>query len=105
MSSHLRRAALVGALILTVGVVGLFLADTVEAQNRRVDADAQRINDATAAFVEIVSMPDQGIPRAVLEKAEGVIIFPRAIDLPRRRGQGPNTLRTARQLDIRNRGI
>ena len=106
MTSEIRRtAALIGALILAVGVVGSLSSDTVEAQDRRRDADTQRISDATAAFVEIASMQDKGIPRAVIEKAEGIVIFPRALDLPRRRGQGPNTLRTARLLDIRNRGI
>jgi SH3 domain-containing YSC84-like protein 1 len=105
MSSHFRRAALEGALILTVGVLGLFLTDTVEAQDSRVDADAIRISDATTVLAEIAAMPAKGIPRSVLEKAEGIVIFPRAVNIPRRRGQGPNTLRTARMLDIRNRGI
>lgn len=105
MSSHLRRATLVGALILTVAIIGLYLADTVEAQNRRVDADTKRISDATSALVQIASMHDKGIPGTVLEKAEGIIVFPRGVVLPRRRGQGPNTLKSARLLDIRSRGI
>jgi lipid-binding SYLF domain-containing protein len=95
----------IGAVMLALGVVGALASDTVEAQDRRRDADVQRISDATAAFVEIVSMQEMGIPRAVLERAEGVVVFPRPLDLPRRRGQGPSTLRTARMLDIRNRGI
>ena len=105
MSSHIRRAALVCAVILTVGVIGLYRADTVEAQNRRIDADTKRISDATSALMQVASMPDKGIPGTVLEKAEGIIVFPRGVNIPRRRGQGPNTLRTARQLDIRSRGI
>ena len=106
MTREIRRtAALIGAVMLALGVIGSLASDTVEAQDRRRDADVQRISDATAAFGEIVSMQDKGIPRAVLEKAEGIVVFPRAADIPRRRGQGPNTLRTARLLDIRNRGI
>jgi lipid-binding SYLF domain-containing protein len=106
MTSQIRkRAALLGALVPAVGVISMLSADTVEAQNRRRDADTQRISDATAAFVEIASMQENGIPRAVLEKAEGIIIFPRQARIPRRRGQGPNTLRTARLLDISHRGI
>ena len=106
MASEIRRMmALVGALLLLVAVVGSLASDTVEAQDRRRDADSIRITDATAVLTEVAAMPDKGIPRAVLEKAEGIIIFPRALDITRRRGQGPNTLRSARMLDIRNRGI
>jgi SH3 domain-containing YSC84-like protein 1 len=106
MDSVIRgRTSLLSALIIATGVFGLVPADTVEAQNRRRDADAGRITDATNVLVQIASMEDKGIPRAVLQKAAGIIIFPRALDLPRRRGQGPNTLKTARLLDIRSRGI
>ena len=106
MSSVIRKeTSLISALVMATGIIGLVLADTVEAQDRRRDADVERINDATNVLGQIASMQDQGIPRAVLEKAEGIIIFPRPLDIPRRRGQGPNTLRTARQLDIRSRGI
>jgi lipid-binding SYLF domain-containing protein len=105
MTSQIRTgAALFGAATFVVGVIAI-LADTVEAQNRRVDADVNRIADATAAFVQMASMPDKGIPRAVLERAEGVVLFPSQARIPRRRGQGPNTLRTARVLDISHRGI
>jgi lipid-binding SYLF domain-containing protein len=101
MTSEIRRTmAVVVALILVGGVL-----DTVEAQDRRRDADVERINDAITVLGELATMPAKGIPRAVLEKAEGIVVFPRPLDLPRRRGQGPNTLRTARMLDVRNRGI
>jgi SH3 domain-containing YSC84-like protein 1 len=92
--------AVVVALIFVGGVL-----DTVEAQDRRRDADVERISEAIAVLGDVAVMPDKGIPRAVLEKAEGIAIFPRPLDLPRRRGQGPNTLRTARMLDVRTRGI
>ena len=93
------------AVVIASGIIGSALVNTVEAQDRRRDADVGRINDAIKALAQVASMEDKGIPRAVLQKAEGIIIFPRPLDLPRRRGQGPNTLRTARRLDIRSRGI
>jgi lipid-binding SYLF domain-containing protein len=99
------RVGVLGAVVVATGVIGSVLVDTAEAQNRRRDADVERINDATKALVQVASMEEKGIPRAVLAKAEGIIIFPRPLDFPRRRGQGPNTLRTARLLDIRSRGI
>jgi lipid-binding SYLF domain-containing protein len=60
---------------------------------------------ATSAFVDITSMGEKGIPRAILEKAEGILFFPAQERIPRRRGQGPNTLKTARLLDIDARGL
>jgi lipid-binding SYLF domain-containing protein len=101
MTSEIRRTlAVVVALIFFGGVL-----DTVEAQDRRRDADVERINDAITVLGELATMPEKGIPRSVLDKAEGIVVFPRPLDLPRRRGQGPNTLRTARMLDVRSRGI
>jgi lipid-binding SYLF domain-containing protein len=106
MTSAIRKKkGLLSALVVAAGVIGSVLVDTVEAQDRRRDADVERINDSTKALAQVASLQDNGIPRAVLERAEGIIIFPRPLDIPRRRGQGPNTLRTARRLDIRSRGI
>lgn len=100
-----KKSGFLGAFVIAIGVIGSALSDTAEAQDRRRDADVERINDATKALTSVASMENKGIPRAVLEKAEGVIVFPRPLDIPRRRGQGPNTLRTARMQDIRSRGI
>lgn len=94
-------------LIMTVGVMTTLCRETLLAQleDRRKDADAVRINDATAALTDIMSMEDTGIPRAILEKAQGVAIFPRMPRMASRRGQGPNTRRTQRMLGITGRGI
>jgi lipid-binding SYLF domain-containing protein len=37
---------------------------------------AKRIRDATAAFHEIMNAPDKAIPREILEKAQGIAVFP-----------------------------
>jgi lipid-binding SYLF domain-containing protein len=81
-------------------------ADTVRAQeDSEKKALVQRISDSATAVSEIMSAGDKAIPRAVLEKAEAIAVFPR-MPRPRiRRGQGPNTLRAVRTLGIRGRGI
>jgi lipid-binding SYLF domain-containing protein len=99
-------ALLVGALMIAVGILGGPPADTVRAQeHRRKDAEAQRIRDAAAVFSQIMSVEETAIPRAILERAEAVAIFPRLARVPSRRGQGPNTFRTARLLRASGRGI
>jgi lipid-binding SYLF domain-containing protein len=106
MTTAIRKpAALTAALITAVATIVAALTHTVRAQDRRKDADAQRITDATAVFSEVMSLEDKAIPRAVLERAEGVAIFPRMPRMTRRRGQGPNTLKTARLLEVSGRGI
>jgi len=105
MTIEIRKcAAVLGTLILAVGVIAGPAAETAGAQvNRRIDADAKRTGDATAAFSAIMAL--EALPRAVVDRAEGIAVFPLQPRLPRRRGQGPNTLRTARLLDIQGRGI
>ena len=88
--------------------VGIFVgaqADKVLAQDRRKDAEAERINAATSVLGELMSVEGNAIPRAVLDKAEAIAIFPTMPRMPRRRGQGPNTLKTARLLEVSARGI
>ena len=41
--------------------------------------EAQRIQESTTVFTEIMSAPDKAIPNSVLTKAEGVAIFPGTI--------------------------
>ncbi len=97
-------AAVLGAVVAAAVIVGP-ASDDLRAQNRRIDAEAKRASDAAAAFARIVSSAKRSIPEAVLEKAEGIAVFPQQPRITRRRGQGPNTLRTMRMLDVRGRGI
>jgi lipid-binding SYLF domain-containing protein len=62
-------------------VVLVFLACWLSAG---VPAEAQgkeeaRIRDASTVFGEILSAPDRGIPRSILDKAEAIAIFPGVI--------------------------
>ena len=68
-------------------------------------AEVKRINDAVTALANVTSAAANPIPRAVLEKAEAVAVFPYAEQGARVRGQGPNQLRNDAQMGIRARGI
>ncbi len=106
MTSHIRiLAGVVATLMVVAGIAGGPGSDALRAQNRRIDSDAKRTSDATIAFSEIMSAAQLSIAPAVLENAKGIAVFPGQPPMPRRRGQGPNTLRTTRLLDIRGRGI
>jgi lipid-binding SYLF domain-containing protein len=93
------RAA--GALAIVINITGELAA---QAPGRRQDADALRINRAAAVVTE-VSAPDKGIPRAVLDKAEAIIVFPAMPRVTERVGTGPNTRRSARLLRVDGRGV
>lgn len=110
MSQHVTNEirnwmAVLGAAAIAAAVFVGPASGDLRAQNRRIDAEAKRASDAAAAFAEIVSSAQPSIPAAILEKAEGIAVFPEQPRITRRRGQGPNTLRTARMLDVRGRGI
>jgi lipid-binding SYLF domain-containing protein len=109
MTSNFREfPALVRAGLIAIAVaIAALSGDTVRAQpeDRRKDAEALRISDATAVLSEIVSAKEKAIPRAILEKAEGIAVFPRTARVASRRGQGPNTMRTQRLLGVTGRGI
>jgi lipid-binding SYLF domain-containing protein len=38
--------------------------------------EGKRIQDATTVFLEIMDAPDSAIPKAILDKAEGIAVFP-----------------------------
>jgi lipid-binding SYLF domain-containing protein len=107
MTRDIRKwPSFVAGAVMAAVVVGGPPADTVRAQeDSEKKAQVQRIRDAAAAFSEIMSAGEKAIPRAVLAKAEAIAVFPRMTRPVRRRGQGPNTLRTVRILGIRGRGI
>lgn len=80
------------------------LAQAGQAPGRRQDIDALRIA-AAAEVVPAVTSSEKSIPRAVLDKAEAMAVFPEMPRVPERSGQGPNTKRTARMQGVDARGI
>ena len=54
----------------------LCTALSVIAAARQESAEAKRVRDAATAFGEIMGAEDNAIPSAILEKAEGIAIFP-----------------------------
>jgi lipid-binding SYLF domain-containing protein len=86
--------------------IGIALQPVSAAQpvDRRQDAEALRITRATEVLSDLTST-GTGIPRAVLDKAEGIVVFPVLERVPERRGVGPNTRRTARLLRVDARGV
>jgi lipid-binding SYLF domain-containing protein len=63
------------ALLLLAAAV---IAVPLHAQKKEKDAsdEIKKISDATAIMNEIMAAPDKAIPRNVLEKAEGIAVFP-----------------------------
>jgi lipid-binding SYLF domain-containing protein len=68
-------------------------------------AEAKRINDAAAVLATVAAASANAIPRAVLEKAEAVAVFPYVAQGPRASGQGVNQIRGDLTIGIRARGI
>jgi lipid-binding SYLF domain-containing protein len=66
--SHFHAVALLAA-----------LAAAVPAAQETKNDEAQRVADATVVFSEIMGAADKAIPRAILEKAEGIAVFPTTI--------------------------
>jgi SH3 domain-containing YSC84-like protein 1 len=63
-------------LALSALVFGLVIAP---AAARAQSAESARVNDSATVFSEIMQAPDAGIPKAVLDKAEAIAIFPGVI--------------------------
>jgi lipid-binding SYLF domain-containing protein len=98
MAQDLRRAAAVLA-------AALMMAGGAGAQQAAEEkTEAKRISEASAVFSAFMSS-DKTIPRAVLDKAAAVAVFPYAVPTPSRRGQGPNTRKMAFYEGIRARGV
>jgi lipid-binding SYLF domain-containing protein len=51
----------------------------VRAQDAKEDNEAKRVADATTVFGEIMGASDKAIPAAILDKAEGIAVFPSTI--------------------------
>jgi lipid-binding SYLF domain-containing protein len=97
------RLTLAVALVIAVCVAER-LTSAAQAPGRRQDADALRVAAATE-IVSAVTSSARSIPRAVLDKAEGIAVFPEMPRVPERSGLGPNTRRTARMQAVDARGV
>ena len=62
-------------IVLPVLIVSALLVSPLVAQKSPED-ELKRIAEATTVLDEIMSAPDKAIPSAVLEKAEGIAVFP-----------------------------
>ncbi len=56
-------------------LVGLVLAGPVRAQT----GEEARVDDAATVFTEIMTAPDSGIPKAILDRTEAIAVFPGVI--------------------------
>lgn len=64
----------------TALVAAAVLAGSIGATARQQDeGEARRVADATLVFTEIMGAADSAIPSAILEKAEGIAVFPSTI--------------------------
>ena len=70
----------------------------------RAGFEAKRINGATTALANVTSAANP-IPRAILQTAEAMLVFPYAEQGTRARGQGPNQVSGNATMGIRARGI
>ncbi len=62
-------------LVLTVFALSVAAGAPVRAQS----AESARVNDAATVLTEIMDAPDSGVPKAVMNKAEAIAIFPAVI--------------------------
>lgn len=69
---HLR--SLIGVAIVTIGVLALFAGRAV-AQT----SEEARVQDSATIFEEIMTAPDSGVPKSVLDRAEAIAVFPGVI--------------------------
>jgi lipid-binding SYLF domain-containing protein len=67
MARNILNGAIALALLSLVGAPILIAADNEE---------AQRVQESVTVFNEIMAAPDKAIPNSVLEKAEGIAVFP-----------------------------
>lgn len=62
--------------ILTMGTIGLLLSFALGAADKETRDTDRRLDEAAAVFSEIMSTPDKGIPRDLLDKAHCMVIVP-----------------------------
>jgi lipid-binding SYLF domain-containing protein len=68
----MNRRVVLAALMLSIGL-------TVSAQQPGADDEIKRLQNAATVLEEIMGAADRAVPQAVLEKAEGIAVFPSLI--------------------------
>ncbi len=69
----MKTVALPVAIVLLLAVTAI--VNPLVAQESSAD-EVKRINDATIILEEIMGASDQAVPRSIMEKAEGIAVFP-----------------------------
>lgn len=84
MKNTIRRLAFATAgIAFAISVVGVIVpaqktTDSKEVAKRKEHGNGE-VREATKAFQAVMNAPDQGIPRQLLEKAEGIGVFPNVV--------------------------
>ncbi len=73
--SHSPLATLHSPLVLVILLAVIAIVTPLRAQ-RGPEDEVKRLNDAVTVLDEIMAAADKAVPRAVLEKAEGIAVFP-----------------------------
>lgn len=78
MPVHVQRPPSVKRLIRRAVGVALMLSTLLAAPHAQSTSseEAERVADATAVFGEIMAADDKSIPASILEKAQGIAVFP-----------------------------
>jgi len=62
--------------VLSALAVLAFLASVTPLRAQTSDDESKRVNEALTALDEIMAAADKSVPRSVMEKAEGIAVFP-----------------------------
>jgi len=92
-----RTSSVLGAVVLMLAVSQAATAQRQPDDTRRQSDEMKRVREASQAFQEIMGAPDNAIPQAILDRAEGIAIFPNvikaALGFGGERGRGIITVR------------
>jgi len=75
-------------------------AGRAQEKDKKDEGEAKRVADATTVFSEIMSAEDKAIPRAILGKAEAIVVIPNTI----KAGLGIGGMRGRGIISARNKG-
>jgi lipid-binding SYLF domain-containing protein len=89
--SRLSATAII-VLLLTLGLIAAGAPGQTRIPGKRASDAARHASEAATVFDDIMSVPDKGIPRELIERAEAIAVFPgsvkAALVLGARVGQG-----------------
>lgn len=67
------------AAVLSLAVFGIAGPVSAQPSSRAQSDEAKRVRQAAEVFTEIMNAPDSAIPQAILDKAQGILVFPNVI--------------------------